>query len=233
MEALYALQALDTALERLQAERAASPLVGALERARSELALTRSKKEAARAQESESKRRLRRLELDLESTDGEIAAVEAKLFGGGLRSAKELSSLQERLDALKRQKERLEEEVLALMEAAEAAEEALREAERLEARAAEVEASSRAELAKAEGSWRAEAERLAEERSASASRIDPDLLERYENLRRRLRRPIAKVESRACSGCHVTLPTGMKAPDRDELSLCPHCGRLLWWPRKR
>lgn len=233
MEALYALQTLDVALDRLREERESSPLIGELEKARSLLEALRSRRDQAKAREGELKKSLRRLEHDLDSTVGEIAAVEAKLFSGNVRSAKELSSLQERLEGLKRQRELLEEDVLAHMEAVESAEEATKAAEHHVVRAEEAEATSRTALEEAQAVWKAEAQRLAKERSATASSIDPSRLERYESLRRRMRRPVAKVENRTCSGCHVAFPTGMKAPNAGELSQCPHCDRLLWWPAKR
>ena len=230
MEALHALQIVDDALDRLKEEQESSPLLDKVEEARAQLEARSLELERARAKENALRKQLRRLELDLEKAAGEIAGVEAKLFGGEVRSAKELANLQERHAALLSRRERLEDEVLAAMEAVEAAEEAAAGAGRAAERAAESLAAAEGELSKARQAWEAKARRLAEERAAAASRVDPLLLERYESLRLRMPRPIAKVESRTCSGCHLAFPTAMKAPAPGELSQCPHCGRLLWWP---
>jgi len=232
MQALHALQAVDEALHRLKEEQESSPLLAKVEQARVRLEVRSLELERARAQVSALRKQLRRLELDLESTSSEIAGVEAKLFGGDVRSAKELANLQEKHAALLSRKERLEDEVLASMEEVEAAQAQVAQAQRAAVRAEEALAASQSELSQARAAWEAECARLAQERAAAAARVDPRLLERYENLRRKIRRPVAKAENRTCSGCHLAFPTAMKAPAPGELSQCPHCGRLLWWPAR-
>lgn len=229
MEALHALQTVDDALDRLQDEEVSSPLHAKVREARARLEALRVKLERVEAKEASLNRQLRRLELDLNAISGDIAGVETKLFGGEVRSAKELSNLQERHAALLERKGRLEDAALASMEEVEAVQALVTKAREAARRATQRLAAAELELSEAQAAWEAERARLSEERAAAAARVDSHHLERYERLRERIRRPVAKVENGTCGGCHLSLPTAMKSPGPGELSQCPHCGRILWW----
>src|SRR5690606_19982564 len=101
----------------------------------------------------------------------------------------------------------LEEEVLERIERVEA----------LEAKLADANASrdalqkrlrqAQAELDAAREAWASEQLRLQGERTALRGGVDGRLLKEYDAMYERFGgRPVAKVENRVCTGCHVTLP---------------------------
>jgi predicted nucleic acid-binding Zn-ribbon protein len=226
---LYALQQVDAALARLEATRASlddgSALRGRLERARTD-------EEAVRADLRARQVRLRDLELQLQAVGEKTTRVSQDLYGGRIRNPKELAALQDELAALQRQRRRLEDEVLTLMEEVE---EGGRRLAALEADRRAVEAELEARLAayrQEVQAVEAELQRLHRQREEVAAQIDPPLLRRYERLRERKDGvAVAAVSGGACGVCHVALPEVVLArlqQDEDAILTCEECGRILY-----
>ena len=88
-----------------------------------------------------------------------------------------------------------------------------------------------AELDRASGQLGEKASRRS--RQATANRLPPGLLDRYEYLMGLGRRPaVAAIEGGACSGCHIRLPTMIESKTRrgPAIHTCPHCKRMLYVP---
>ena len=62
------------------------------------------------------------------------------------------------------------------------------------------------------------------------SEIDPEIMRRYETIRRKYDRPLVPVRRGVCYGCFVKFPTARLAEmdDRDVPILCESCGRMLY-----
>jgi predicted nucleic acid-binding Zn-ribbon protein len=159
-----------------------------------------------------------------------IRTTEERLMSGTVRNPKELESLQQSLDALRRQRETVAEEGVVAMSQAEALAEKL--------------ANEQAALASVENGWNGNQSELREEetklkqngillkrkREKLVAGMNETLHERYENMRKRKAGvAIAAVQNGICSACHVTLPTGVVNTLRGATSLvvCPSCGRYL------
>lgn len=227
MEMLFDLQEADLAIARLSAS-----LVDSDESRRAahcaeryEKAVLAHKMAASAAAKSQSA--LKRRELDLAAALGSIERLRAKIYGGEVKSPKELAALEERLNIEIRKKEGLEEEVLASMERLERAKAQIEKVERAIPKIKREHQAAKAELERARAEWAAEIARLEQRRAAIVNALDPRTLKAYESLLPSTNgRPVARVTNRACDGCHVELPTSARA---GETPRCPHCGRLLWW----
>jgi hypothetical protein len=68
-----------------------------------------------------------------------------------------------------------------------------------------------------------------ERRALAASSIDPQILGRYEQVRRRHRRAVAPVRGGVCMGCFTKRPTRTSIRAL-ELETCERCGRILFRP---
>jgi predicted nucleic acid-binding Zn-ribbon protein len=71
-------------------------------------------------------------------------------------------------------------------------------------------------------------------REATARRVPPPLLDRYQLLLQVGRTPvIVAIERGACSGCHVRLPVMLehRASRSTAIHTCPHCRRMLYAPQ--
>lgn len=59
--------------------------------------------------------------------------------------------------------------------------------------------------------------------------LDPRWLSHYERARRRYGIALKAVRARVCQGCFVTHPRSAAPPEGESLTLCPSCGRILYW----
>jgi len=110
---LYELQLLDLQLTRLESSLAALDGGSAL---RAQVDLARQEEETAQADLRARQIRLRDLELELQSAVDKAKKVEGDLYSGRISNPKELRAMQEDLEALGRQRQRIEDEMLTLME---------------------------------------------------------------------------------------------------------------------
>lgn len=170
-------------------------------------------------------------ELEARALSERINESEQRLLSGEIHNPKELQALQASVDALRRQRDAVEDRsVDALMKAEELA-------NRLEAQ--------KVELAALEESWQSKQASLEEElqkrkqeyvylkrlREQIVAAIDTDLIEQYNYLRKRKNGiAVARLQEDACSACFMQVPTGVVSAVRrgDTLTYCPSCGRILF-----
>ncbi|HZO88403.1 MAG TPA: C4-type zinc ribbon domain-containing protein [Chthonomonadaceae bacterium] len=231
LQALYRLQQLDSALAALQRQ------YNALDQGRAEKAAL----EAAQAAHKEAdttlhatSTALRDSELEEQTVETKAAAMEKKLYGGTVRAPKELQSLQEEIEMLKRQRGRLDEKILTLMDEVEA--QRAREAETKQALAAAEAAfqAKRAAYKRDAEALVAQARIVAAQRAEAAKAVPPALLKRYESLRAsKGGLAIAALEDEnACGGCKMGLPSSQvkRIHEGNTIEVCENCGRLLCIP---
>lgn len=73
-------------------------------------------------------------------------------------------------------------------------------------------------------------EELRKAREAIATRIPPQLLNRYERLSKSYGRAVVPVTGNLCLGCFVTLPTSYPSlKTKNQLLTCENCGRILYF----
>ncbi|MEA1959361.1 MAG: C4-type zinc ribbon domain-containing protein [Chloroflexota bacterium] len=186
-------------------------------------------REEERGEEMEHLRR--RMEFDMEDLQGKVAAAEGKLYGGTVRSSKELLSLKEQSESYRRKIGEIEERILDLMADIEDSENKT--------------SLKREQIAQMEEDWRKEQGSLAGqredlvaaiakmelERNERAARIDKASLDLYEHLRRiRQGRAVAKIEQGMCQGCRIVLPTNklQQVKADHDLVQCGSCERILY-----
>jgi predicted nucleic acid-binding Zn-ribbon protein len=227
---LYELQLVDTRLTRLQGALTTLDDGSAL---RAQVDQAHAAAEVAQAELRDRQSRLRDLELELQSTAGKAAKVEHDLYSGRISNPKELRAMQEDLEALGRQRRRIEDEMLSLMEEIERRLEQVRtlEAER-EARDREL-GEHMEEYATRRRVLTAELEATEKQREAQAAAMDSDLLRRYERLRdRKDGVAVTEVTRSVCGACHMTVPEALRtaAQNSDTVHTCEECGRILYVP---
>src|SRR2546422_6314081 len=227
---LYELQLIDTQIARLEAALAALDDGTAL---RGRVQQAHAVEETARGDLQARQSRLRDLELELQSTVGKATRVEQDLYSGRISNPKELRAMQEDVEALGRQRQRIEDEMLGLMEEVERQLEQIRglEAAR-QARERELDEHSE-EYTMRQRALTSELEAARRQREALAAEGDPDVLRRYERLRSRKDGvAVTAVNGSVCNACHMTGPEAVAnaARERDEIRTCEDCGRILYVP---
>jgi predicted nucleic acid-binding Zn-ribbon protein len=233
VEQLFALQRMDT---RLAVLRRSLEMLDPGESLESLLEQVRSAEAATGAQLKETQTRLRDLELSLSSTAEKAKKIEQELYSGRVGNPKELTAMQEDVAALGRQRRRIEDEMLALMEDTDRL---ARELGTLEAQRGARERELEDHLTQYRGHTRALEDELAVlqgKRETQATELAPEVLKRYERLRERKDGlAVAQVLGDGiCEGCHVKIPDRLYADlqDGDALRTCEECGRILYAPSR-
>ena len=63
-----------------------------------------------------------------------------------------------------------------------------------------------------------------------AQGVSPDLLTRYDNIKKKCANPLVKLMDARCTGCNMELPSSVvkKIHDEGKISECENCGRMLY-----
>jgi predicted nucleic acid-binding Zn-ribbon protein len=227
LNALYKLQEVDSALAL------AYKRYNALDKGAAELAVLESARalhERTEKERHDTARDLQDSELELKTLEEHKAGFEKKLNSGRVTNWKEMQDIQEEIDALGRQRSKLDERILTLMDLLETRRAAETEtATKLKAAETAYEARQ-AEFKAAGRKLAVQIQQLTPKRDELAKPIAPGLLARYESIRKSKGGVgIAKLIGNECGACHTTLPSGVVArvEDKDSVEVCENCGRLL------
>jgi predicted nucleic acid-binding Zn-ribbon protein len=229
LQTLIDLQAQDTRIAALEAE--AIRLPKQIEAIRGAVADARKTLDAAKTKADTTKKDLRSKEKDLEVVTAKRQKAEGRLWE--VKNNTEYSAVLAEIEAIKQDKAKSEEEILALMEVQERLAVEIRDAEgrfkQREVQAQQDETVVRKKLAEVER----ELEGLRVERESRARELPRGLLADYEKiLKARGGVAIASVNSSAiCGGCRVGIrPQAIQElKAASALMLCENCGRYLYW----
>jgi predicted nucleic acid-binding Zn-ribbon protein len=229
--ALFQLQQVDLELERLVSEEQA--VTNALQ-GNSRLQKIRAEHNIAQQQLRAGLQGQKEAEWALEELNQRLGAQEKRLYGGTVNNPKELYSLQQEVQRLRAQQSRQEDMALEVMEATDSLQEiARRKAEALEqaetawARESETLVARRDQLA-------VRKQELQTRRAQMASSVDPEIIGRYDALRRAKQgRAVSKIEQNSCQWCRVILtPSELQhVRTSKDLQTCTNCGRILFYDR--
>jgi len=173
-----------------------------------------------------------RKKLERELAEGEARLRNKRMRQNMIRNDKELQALTHEVDSLKENNQRIEGELLVMMESAgprltkiKELSEALSQA-RTELAAAEKEIAGQVE------ELEAEVERQRRERDKVVKEIDPSLVSRYDIIfSRRQGVAVAAARQGTCQGCMRRLPPQLYNEIQKHLQIhfCPACQRILYY----
>jgi len=227
---LHRLQLVDSQIDRVRGE------LAAIQKALEDESAGRAARERMKRQQVEHKSASTKFEVAEAAAaqqQAKLAEVEAELYGGKVRSPKELEELQAEAAALKRHLASLEERELEALEEAEQRAEELRAAEGDLAGVQEKFSATSAQLTARRARLAAELERLETERNAALAPIPAELVREYESLRRTKRGlAVAEVRDQSCAACGTTLTAAFQqlARSPNHVQHCPTCGRVVYAP---
>lgn len=169
--------------------------------------------------------------LERQAVEEKRAAEEKKLYSGTVRNPKELTAMQEEVEMLARQRERLDEKTILLMDEVETAKKHQAEAKQ---KLSEAKEALRAKLTVAQAAadeMAQMAKKLTAYRTEAVKPIQAPLLKRYEDSRK-MNHGIgiaAIIDGNACGGCRMGLPSQVitKVKQGREIETCPNCGRIV------
>lgn len=203
-------------------------------------------RQAAREQLVAARRALLEVQNQVKSDEAEIASLqekiakeEGKLYSGRIGNPKELQSLQEEVESLKRHRAAQEDVLLTHLLIQDERQSAFEQAQ-THWNATEVAwKKEQADLMEERSRLEDQVSALQGERKRLAAAIDPVDLTEYEMLRRRSQagpRPghaISLIENGVCGICREVLPAAILSRARSGQALipCPQCGRILYLAR--
>jgi predicted nucleic acid-binding Zn-ribbon protein len=241
---LMSLQAIDRELREL--EESLSTIAGRVELLRGETEQSQAELDRLTLEDQQSAVERRRLEKEL--AEGEARIRNKRMRLSQIRNDKELGALQHEVDTLKETNQRLESELLVMMEAAEPCAPLIKElTETVEKKRAELKAAEE-EIASQVEDLKISISKQHLERDQMAGNIDPVLLARYEMIFRR-RGGFAVVEARGgtCQGCRMRLQPQLyneiqrqfqnaietRTARVPTVHFCPNCQRILYYDERR
>lgn len=224
---LMDLQILDRQLQELEGK--LSTVASRVEEIRTETQTSQA--ELAKLTDDEKQAAAVRKKLEKELAEGEARIRNRRMRINLVRNDKELQALNHEVDALKENNQRLEAEVLAMMEGVDERAARIKELTEL------VEQGGK-ELVAAEKEIAAEIEELKSaiskqkrERAGVAGEIERSLLQRYDMIfSRRQGLAVALVKGGTCQGCRVRIPPQLYNEIQKHLQIhfCPNCQRILY-----
>ena len=225
---LYDLQQIDLDIERAtDAQRQIQDQLSD----KSELLTAKEKLDQLKSQLQELHKKQQKAEWEIDDLRSKSEPLKKKLYGGSVKSPKELVGMQQELDLLNKRISEKEDSALELMAEIEAmqgkTDECSQEFKKLEKQRQEKEEALLAKKTDLEG----QLSRSEARRAPLAGTIDNVSLNLYEHLRTGRRRPtVAKVEQGRCQGCRITLPLNklQQIRTRNELVQCDSCERILF-----
>jgi predicted nucleic acid-binding Zn-ribbon protein len=228
MERLYKLQKVDSAIAELRGDLEAlsdgTPEREALDAATAEL---ESRRGALTRHESQHRSK----DLDLGTTEAKRAECMTKAYGGVVSNPKELANLELEIEALGRTNDRLEEEIIELLDQIDEDTAAVEEQEKLAAECQEAHT-------RVTEHFRSESARLGElirgldaKREQAVPEIEDRLLRKYDELRaKNANLAVSEVIEGVCTGCNVLVPSVKvkRLTDTGGEAFCDNCRRYLY-----
>ena len=171
--------------------------------------------------------RVRESDHEREAHGSRLRAREKELMSGRIRSPSELLQMSDEVKHMKERFAEEEEAEMRLMEEADAADEAVRDATSQLDQARKQSAAEEPEIRSELETWTSELAEVESERDAVWEQAPSAAQAAYSRMR--IRPAVAQVINNQCSACHVTVTSsGMqKLRGGDELVHCENCGRIL------
>lgn len=223
---LLRLQEVDT---RLRGDRARLADVEAQITADPELERRRREARRRRREQAAADADLDALEKTVDALRQRARALEKHLYDGSVRNPQELLGMQHDLESLRQRIDAEDEQLLALMERAEAAAAADRDANAAIVDRELERADQAGELLEQAVALRASVERGERDRAELVTSIPSADLTLYERLARRVQPAVVHIVRDSCGGCHIPFANSEVRRIRvaDEPVQCSGCDRIV------
>ena len=225
---LHELQELDWEIDRCQGR-----LTSAEEQIEDDSALIRVRGEIEEQQNAA--RQLHQKQsvqtLELQAIEDRVKALDSRLYGGTVKSPREMESGFNELQIAKEQTQQAEEQLLTMMVALEEAEKGAAKSKEELARMEEERERLLVTLGEERTMLLKQLESLMKDRGEMVSHADPEHLVKYEKVRQaRQGYAVARVERGMCQGCRLTMPTHemQRLRSSSEPVQCNSCARILY-----
>ncbi len=228
MKSLIDLQACDTEMGNLQSRIAKGPMK--IKELENQLVDMDSEYEAAETQLEDLRRLRREIDSDIEAINGKIDKANTKL--SNIKSNKEYKAALKEIDDLTREKSKLEDKAIELMEQVDALSEQCRVKKEERERVHEEINQEKERIVQEMNAMDKAIQSLSRKRGKFCKKVSDDLLRKYDFIReRKAGLALTPVFNGVCQACHMEIP-----PQRynelirgEKLLDCPNCHRIIYW----
>jgi predicted nucleic acid-binding Zn-ribbon protein len=178
---------------------------------------------------SQLKKELYRLELYSQEINNEIKLLDERIYGGEVKTVKELEKLQEKQNALQKKASQVDDTALSVMEKIDEIENYLssnkKDISKMKAEFDSKRLKTREELDKINN----ELDSIVSDKEELIKQIASDLLKKYEKVKKLKDPPMSRVIDGKCSGCRMDVPimVAQEVNRHERLIYCESCGRIL------
>lgn len=225
---LLDLQDVDLAIDRLLDERQNLPALAEYKKANAARIGAEAELDDVNGQLRSTELALDKAEGELEITEIKLSETETRLYSGGM-NARETENMRLEVEQLGEKRSGMEDHVLELLTTRETLQEQVLAQTQSVASAKEAEVSLEQVIA---STWKEIDLRMGRHEARKVEivgEIPPELLARYEKLRRTKEGvAVGRLEHGQCGGCHLTLSTTeQNVAKESDPPLCVHCRRIL------
>jgi len=233
LKPLWEIQVLDGRRKALETKLKEGQISKDLKALRGEIEQGRADFEKVKGKYNNFKKDLKTKEMDATAAVEQVDSLGHKIYSGSITNIKEINTSNIKLDNLKSIVTRTEDEILNIMEKLESLRGQLEEkSEELNKKADE--------FRKLHGTYLANQQKIKSDlaqlplvRQKILDKLEIDLWNKYQEMKKSYDDPLAKVEKGICLGCRMGIPFNhMRLLKQGvELVSCSNCGRLLFWER--
>ena len=225
---LMELQTIDRQLQELQQSLAS--IAGRVDQLRDQLQTNQTELDRLTDQDKEISASRKKAEREL--AEGEVRIRNKRMRLTLVRNDKELQALTHEVESLKETNQRLEGEVLASMEGADARTARISELTEAIAKGRVDLAAAQKEIADEVETLKGSIAKTRKARDKVAADVEPNLLSRYQMIfSRRGGVAVALAKGGTCQGCRMRLPPQLynEIQKLRQIHFCPNCQRVLYY----
>jgi predicted nucleic acid-binding Zn-ribbon protein len=230
MEQLTKLQDLDLIADRLRTELESLPEKETYEAELNNLSELQSELTKVLKDDEEQTKIVKKLEGQIGLLEEKMKKEESKLYDGRTTNSKELMSIQQEIDSLRKERDKEETDYLLELEKLDPLDSKLKELKSTEAESSDRSEKLRIGLENKTKDVQSRLEEKELEISQVRKDIKDDILSLYDKLRKSKKGiAVAIVKEGICQGCNLAISTeeADKMTYEDEVWRCEHCKRIL------
>jgi predicted nucleic acid-binding Zn-ribbon protein len=229
LEQLLVLQDRQQKIEQVETEIKSLPLQR--KNLEAQLAASAAGVDALKQKAKQTEVERKKLELDVGTRNDSISRLKTQQYE--TRKNDEFQAMGHEIERYEKEIQKIEDAELELMDQTDKLKTALSIEEKKAATVKDSISRQTVDLEEKSKALEARLQELTKEREEVATKIDEDLLGRFERLfASKGDAAIVAVEHGVCTGCHmkVTTQTAMRAKGGQEIISCEQCGRILYVP---
>jgi len=167
------------------------------------------------------------IDLNLTNLIEQSGQLESKLYSGVMTNLKEIEQVKTKCDTVKANISSSEDEALAIMDHCEKLSNNISTLEDMIIDKKHKHEVNQRDIIEAIAKFERDIEDINNRLSMYTSSLDESLLKKYNDLKRGLTNPVAKIIKDYCSGCRRSLPIRQIEAAKGAVICCDNCGRIL------